>query len=178
MISDTKPQNILIIATIVVGLISGLGLASSAAWYSGSYSIVRYLDIELTEVRVGNFGFDNMSLSAQFNVQAPAVSTGEAQITFFGMSVYLNGESFRYTTFQKSVPTELRTVYPAYNETFRIGSTILSEIDRQIILDASESGEWVFSMTLTVFYDIFDSPGDQVRQIAYSYNGTPIGVDV
>ncbi|MDF1540819.1 MAG: hypothetical protein P1Q69_18120 [Candidatus Thorarchaeota archaeon] len=176
MISDTKPQNILIVATIVIGLISGFGLASSAAWYSGSYSIVRYLEVDMTEIRVGNFGLENMSLTVTFKVEAPSIQTGEAQITFFRMVVYLNGESFSYTTFQRSVPLELRTVTPAYNHTFGVGSTILSEIDRQIILDASAAEEWVFSVGLTVFYDIFESPGDQVRQIAYSYNGTPLGV--
>jgi len=177
MISDSKPQNILLITTLIIGLISGVGLASNAAWYSGSYSIVRYLDVDMTDIRVANYNLPNMSLSVYFNVEAPAVQTGEAKLTYFTMSVYINGNKLSYTTFRKSVPLDLRTIYPAYNETFRIGSTIASETDQQLIIDAAESGEWVFSIRLTIFYDIFDSPGDQVRVVAYSYNGEPSGID-
>ena len=181
MISDTKPQNIIFVVAMIIGLFSAAGLASSAAYYSGSYSIVRYLDINMTDVRVGNFDPDNLtinpSLVVDFNVLAPPAQTGEAKLTFLRVTVYLNGDKFSYTTFRKDIPRDFRTLYPNYNETFSIGSTITVEHDKQILYDAYNNDEWVFSFTLTVFYDIFDSPGDQVRIIAYSYNGVPTGIE-
>ncbi|MHA2424314.1 MAG: hypothetical protein ACXAEF_05970 [Candidatus Thorarchaeota archaeon] len=181
MISDQKPQNIIFVITMIIGLVSAASLASSAAYYSGSYSIVRYLDIDMTEIRVSNFDPDNITqnpiMNVYFNVEAPPAQTGEAQLTYFTMSLYLNGDKFSYTSFRRNVPLDLRTLYPEYNETFRIGSTILEPEDKQILHDAYDSDEWVFSITLTVFYDIFDSPGDQVRIIAYSYNGMPNGIE-
>ncbi len=181
MISDNKPQNIIFVITMIIGLVSAASLVTSAAYYSGSYSIVRYLEIDMVDVRVGNFDPDNFTVNpyliADFHVQAPPAQTGEAQLTYFTMSVYLNGEKISYTSFRKNVPLDLRTLYPNYNETFAVGSTITVDQDKQMIHDAYQSEEWVFSFTLTVFYDIFDSPGDQVRIISYSYNGLPSGIE-
>jgi hypothetical protein len=166
---------------MIIGLVSAASLMTGAAYYSGSYSIVRYLEIDMVDVRVGNFDPDNITinpaLEVDFHVQAPPAQTGEAELTYFTMSVYLNGDKFSYTSFRRDVHRDLRTLYPNYNQTFSIGSTILEIQDKQMLYDAYENEEWVFSITLTVFYDIFDSPGDQVRIIAYSYNGLPSGIE-
>ncbi len=181
MISDSKPQNIIFIIAMILGLLSAAGLASSAAYYSGSYSIIRYLDIDMIDVRVVNFDPENTTINPalifDFNVQAPPAQSGEAKLTFFTMSVKLNGDKFSYTPFRRDVHRDLRTLYPNYNETFSIGSTITVDQDKQTLYDAYSNDEWVFSITLTVFYDIFDSPRDQVRIIAFSYNGVPTGIE-
>ena len=181
MISDQKPQNIIFIITMIIGLISATSLATNAAYYSGSYAIVRYLDIDMVDIRVNNFDPENTTinpgLTVDFKVEAPATQTGEARLTYLTMSIYLNGDKFSYTAFRRDIPAALRTLTPSYNETFYVGSTITVDQDKQLLYDAYENDEWVFSITLTVFYDIFDSPGDQVRIIAYSYNGLPSGIE-
>ncbi|MFW9848440.1 MAG: hypothetical protein ACFFF4_04825 [Candidatus Thorarchaeota archaeon] len=180
MISDQKPQNIIFVITMILGIVSAAGLTTSAAYYSGSYAIVRYLEITKTDLRVAGFDPDNHTVNpallVDFNVKAPPAQTGEAKLTYFTMSVHLNGESFKYTTLRKNIPLEHRTLYPNYNENFTVGSTITSESDKQLLYDAYENDEWVFAITLTVFYDIFDSPGVQVRVIAYSHIGPPTGI--
>jgi hypothetical protein len=181
MISDQKPQNIIFVVTMILGLVSAASLATNAAYYSGSYAIVRYLDIDMVDIQVSNFDPENFSIDpallVDFKVEAPPAQTGEAKLTYLTMSVYLNGDKFSYTSFRKDIPLDKRTLYPSYNETYRIGSTITEPADQELIHDAYQDDEWVFSITLTVFYDIFDSPGDQVRIIAYSYNGVPTGIE-
>ncbi|MHA2085537.1 MAG: hypothetical protein ACXABD_17405 [Candidatus Thorarchaeota archaeon] len=54
MISNTKPQNVIVVVTLILGIVSGIGLANSASYFSGSYVIVRYLEVDLTNVRVTN----------------------------------------------------------------------------------------------------------------------------
>ncbi|MFW9953510.1 MAG: hypothetical protein ACFFD3_03075 [Candidatus Thorarchaeota archaeon] len=179
MISDIKTQNIILVATLLVGLVSAVGLASSASWYSGSYTIVRYLDIDLVDVRVANLDLENTTVNPallfDFKVVAPSAAAGEAELSYFTMVVHLNGEKIAYAPFRKSVPLDLRTIYPEYNQTYTIGSTIIEDLDKQILYDAATNDEWTFSLTLYVFYDVFQSVGDQVRVIAYSYQGAPSG---
>jgi len=175
MIADTKPQNIIVVAMIIFGIASGIGIATTANFYGGSYVIVKYLDVGLEEVRVGNLNPDNLTINPaiqmDFSIVAPEASAGEAYVTFLTASVYLNGDKLSYATFRRSIPSEHRTVTPGYDQTFTITSSIREPIDKYTLYNASADGEWVWGITLTIFYDVFDSPGDQVRVLAFSYEG-------
>jgi hypothetical protein len=183
MISDAKPQNLIIVAMMVLGIFSGIGLANSALYYGGSYTMVRYLDVELANVSVGGFdpeNFENstLSLGLEFDVSVPSGTPGDAEITYFTAVVYLNGDKINYATFRRSVPLDNRALFPEYNRTFTIGSSILSEIDKALFMDAYNSDEWVFSIQLTIFYNVFDAVGESVRIIAYSWTEPPSGLPV
>ncbi len=180
MISDTKPQNIIIVITMIVGIISGIGLVNSASIYGGSYTMIRYLEIDLVDVQVDNLDPNNItvnpSISMFFNVYAPPGAEGDARIKDFTAEIYVNGDKMNYANFRKSIPLDYRDLYPGYNHTYGIGSTLLSELDKQVLIDAYNSGEWVISIQLTLFYRVFDSVGDSVRIIAYSWNEAPSGL--
>ncbi len=180
MISGTKPQNLIIVITMIAGIISGIGLANSATYYGGSYAMIRYLDIELVNVSVSNFDpaniTQNPALFMVFNVYAAPGAPGDAEITYFTAELYVNGDKINYATFRRDVPLTLRPLYPEYNETFSIGSTILEELDKQVLVDAYNSEEWVISIQLTLFYHVFESVGESVRIIAYSWNTPPAGL--
>ena len=181
MISDAKPQNIIIVITMIVGIISGIGLVTSASYYGGSYTMIRYLEIDLVDVSVSNFDPDNITqnpaLSMRFSVNAPTGGAkGDAQITYFTAQVYINGDKINYATFKRDIPHDLQPLFPGYNETFSIGSTILQDLDKQVLIDAYNSNEWVISIQLTLFYHVFDAVGESVRIIAYSWNSPPSGL--
>lgn len=180
MISDAKPQNLIIVITMIVGIISGVGLVSSATYYGGSYTMIRYLDIDLVGVSVSNFDPGNYSqnpgLSFTFNVYAPPGAPGDAEITFFTASVHINGDELSYARFRRDVPMDLRPLYPGYNHSFALGSSILEDIDKATLFDAYDSEAWVFSIQLTLFYHVFDSVGESYRIIAYSWNEAPSGL--
>lgn len=175
MISDTKPQNIIVVVTIIMGIISGVGIVTTANFYGGSYVIVKYLDVDLEEVRVSNLDPTNTtinpSIQLDFSIVAPQTAAGEAYLSYFTASVFLNGDKFSYTTFRRSIPSEHRTVTPGYNKTFTVRSSVTEILDKYTLYNASVDGEWTWGISLTIFYDVFDSPGDQVRVLAFSYEG-------
>ena len=176
MISNTKPQNVIVVVTLILGIVSGIGLANSASYFSGSFVIVRYLDVDLTDVRVTNVDPTNEtinpSLFLDFNFGAPNASNGEAVITFLTISVLLNREQFRYALFRKSIPIDQRTVYPGYDKTFTVASTFYELLDKQIVYNATLNNEWIFSISMTMFYRVSQSDNDLIRQLSFSYNGT------
>ncbi|MFW9980143.1 MAG: hypothetical protein ACFFEJ_18820 [Candidatus Thorarchaeota archaeon] len=180
MISDAKPQNLIIVITMIAGIISGIGLVNSASYYGGSYTMIRYLDINLVDVAVSNLDPDNITqnpgLSMVFNVYAPPGAPGDAEITYLTAEVYVNGDKINYATFRRDIPLALRSLYPEYNQTFAIGSTILQDLDKQVLIDAYNSEEWVISIQLTLFYNVFEAVGESVRIIAYSWNTQPSGL--
>lgn len=183
MISNAKPQNIIIVVTLIVAVVSGFGLASSATYYSGTYAMVRNLSITLEDVRVGNFLPNNYtstpSLSFEFNVFVPQGPPGDAQITYFTAVVIINGNQMSLESFRKDISSAAqRALHPGYNESYVIGSSITSNQDKGYLYAAYNSSEWVFSVTLYVFYHSFNAVGEEVRTIAFSWNTLPSGLDV
>ena len=165
---------------MIAGIISGIGLINSATYYGGSYTMIRYLDIELNDVAISNFDPGNYSqnptLSMAFSVYAPPGAPGDARIKFFTAAIRINGDELSYTRFRKDIPLAYRDLYPEYNETFVIGSSITEDLDKATLFDAYASEEWTISITLTLFYEVFDQVGESVRIIAYSWNETPSGL--
>ena len=103
MIDSERTQNLLVLFTIIVSLISVFGLVSSSSYYSGSYQIIRELTIDLENVYVSNVDPGNEtinpSLSMHFNILSPQTGSGKATITFLRAQVFLNGKSFQYAEF-------------------------------------------------------------------------------
>ena len=176
MISDTKPQNVIVVVTLILGIMSGIGLANSASYYSGSFVIVRYLDVSLDDVRVTNVDPTNETINPalylDFNIKAPNASSGESRITFLTLSVFLNREHFQYAVFRKSISLDHQTILPGYDRTFTISSTVYELLDKQILYNATLNNEWIFSISMNMWYSVAQSDVDQLRQLSFSYNGT------
>jgi len=175
MISKTKPQNFIVVVTLILGLVSGIGLASTASYYSGSYVIVSYLQIDLDEVRVANVDPTNTSINPSialdFSFVAPETSDGEATVTYLVATVYINGDKMNYASFRKNIPSASRAITSGYNKLFTVSSSIIEMEDKNVLYNASADGDWTFSITLTVFYHVFNSPAESVRIIPFSYEG-------
>ena len=176
MIADTKTQNIIVVATLILGIVSGLGLASSSSYFSGSYALVANLEFNLLEVRITSFDPTNESISPRitltFNAKAPIGSEGDSSLKFLRAWVTLNEEQFVYTQTQwrKNVPIANQSLYPGYDMNFTMGETIYDLTDKQILYDAEDSDEWSFSILLAVAYSVFGEEASP-RWITFSHEG-------
>ena len=176
MIADTKTQNIIVVATLVLGIVSGLGFATSSSYFAGSYALVTNLEFNLLEVRITALDSTNESINPRitlvFNVKAPTGSVGDASLTFLIARVTLNEELFVYTQNQwrKNIPVADQPLYPGYDKNFTMGETIYELLDKQILYDAEDSGDWLFGIRLAISYDVFGAPASPLW-ITFSQEG-------
>jgi len=176
MIADTKTQNIIVVATLILGIVSGLGLATSSSYFAGSYALVTNLKFDLLELRITGLDPTNESINPRitlvFNVKAPTGYFGDASFSFFWASVALNNKSFIYsqTQWRKNIPAVDQHLYSGYDKNFTIGETLTALDDKQILYDAEASDAWIFSIVLHVSYRIFDTRVS-FRDITFSHEG-------
>ena len=175
MITDTKPQNIIVVTTLIIAIVSGVGLISSTSYYSGSCILVMFLDVELEDIHLSHYDPSNESinprLSMIFNIQAPETANGEVSLNMLMVKIHLNGGSIKYTNFKRTVPLESRTVTSGYNNTFSVGSTIAELLDKEVLYNATDYNEWNFIIDLTLSYTTFDSAIVSFRKLTYSFQG-------
>jgi len=176
MIADTKTQNIIVVATLILGIVSGMGLATSSSYFAGSYALAANLEFDLLEVRITGFDPTNESINPRitlvFNAKASAGSSGDASLTYFRVQVTLNEAEFLYTqtAWRKSIPVADQPLYPGYDKNFTVGETIYDLNDKQILYDAEDSDDWTFSILLVISYSIFDDTSS-ARYIPFSHEG-------
>ena len=176
MIVDTKIQNIIVGATLILGIVSGLGLATSSSYFAGSYALVTNLEFDLLEVRITNLDSTNESINPRitlvFNIKAPPGNIGDGTLTFLRATVTLNEAPFIYTQTQwrMNIPTEDQHLYPNYDKNFTMAETITVLSDKQILYDAEASDAWTFSIVLSISYRIFDARLS-FRYIPFSHDG-------
>ena len=172
MISNDKPQNVVIVMTIIVALISSISLMSSASFYGGSIVMVQNLEVDLVAVNVVNpepSNETNPSLSFVFNFRAPQTANGEATLVFMQAEIYLNLQKFLYSSFSRNFPSTDNTVVPGFNMNFSLGSTIREPIDAQIIYDAFANDTWTFSIVFHFSYHVFNARADTRRSMVFAW---------
>ena len=175
MIADTKTQNIIVVATLVLGIVSGLGFATSSSYFAGSYSLVANLELDILEIRITNLDPTNESINPRitlvFNANVPTGSSGDAAITYFRVEVDLNDRPFLYSqSWRKYIPLEDQLLYPGYDTNFTVSETIHELLDKQILYDAENSNEWSFSILLVLSYDVFGATASPMR-IPFAHEG-------
>ena len=176
MIVDTKIQNIIVGATLILGIVSGLGLATSSSYFAGSYALITNLEFDLLEVRITNLDSTNESIDPRitlvFNIKAPPGNIGDASISYLRATVTLNDARIIYsqTQWRKSIPEVDRHLYPNYDKNFTMGETLTVLDDKQILYDAEASDAWAFDIVLVMSYRIFDA-SLSFRYIPFSHDG-------
>ncbi|UCE09167.1 MAG: hypothetical protein JSW61_09305, partial [Candidatus Thorarchaeota archaeon] len=103
------------------------------------------------------------------NFRAPEVTAGEAFLTFLRAQITLNGESITYTYFRRSIPIDQRSIRSGYDANFSVGSTISIMEDKMILYNASDTGNWVFTVILTMSYHLFQSRAESVRILVFAW---------
>ena len=175
MIADAKIQNIVLAATLILGIVSGLGLAASSSYFAGSHSLVTNLEFDLLEVRITALDPTNESINPRitlvFNAKVSSGSAGEAALTYFRVQVDLNDRPFLYTQqWRKYVPSADQSLYPGYDTNFTVGERIYEILDKQILYDAEDSDDWTFSILLVISYSVFDT-ASTARYIPFTHEG-------
>lgn len=160
---------------ILISVVSGISLVNSAAYYGGSYVMVTYLDVSLDKVVISNFDPSNHTvdprLSLVFRFEAPMTLSGDATLSFLTAKVYLNNESINYAAFRLNIPSDKRSLYPGYNQTFTLSSLISDDVDKAIFFNASTLNKWTFSIRLTIAYHVFKSTVDSHRIMMFAHEG-------
>ena len=172
MISNDKPQNVIIVMTIIIALMSSISLMSSASYYGGSIVLAQNIDVSLVAVNVVNpepSNETNPSLSFVFNFRALQTANGEATLVFMQAEIYLNQQKFNYSSFSRNFPSADNTVVPGFNMNFSLGATIREPIDAQIIYDAFATDTWTFSIVFHFSYHVFDARADSRRTMVFTW---------
>jgi hypothetical protein len=176
MIENTKVQNGLIILTLVVSLFSAAVIVGNTNYYTGSYGLAHYLDVNLVDIRVANADNESLDPSIRFvlNFQTRNDTFGDASLSAIRIVSLLNRESIYGSAFRMDIPYVNGILDANYNRSFTVGSTITNDHDKQLLYDAYASGNWTWSVSVYYFYNVFNSDSDDRREIGYAYDGVTL----
>ncbi len=182
MISDPKTQDRVVALMILVGVISAVSLVNTASYYSGSYYLLKDMQVELLEIRLSNLDIDNHTVDPvmrlTFRFQAPYTFQGNIQITGMSATVFLNRDKLSYTAFGLSVPEEYRLVSSGYTHEFTLSSTVHDINDKFTVYNASVSSSWVFAVRLQWSYRMFATAGmPRSTPMVVDFNRTGVVLD-
>ncbi|MFX0108829.1 MAG: hypothetical protein ACFE7R_11125 [Candidatus Hodarchaeota archaeon] len=175
MISSEKTQNAILIVTILVALVSGISLASNAGYYSGSYALAQYIEVDLVEIRVARLDPTNTSMNPgvffTLNFQTPNETEGNARLQYITLSFLLNAERISLPAFSHSIPYAEQPLYGGYDMNYTLSASIMDLDEKQILYNALTDDAWIWSVTVDYFYAVFDSDSTTQRTISFSYDG-------
>ncbi|MGY5876037.1 MAG: hypothetical protein RTU30_09845 [Candidatus Thorarchaeota archaeon] len=163
MISDTKPQNIILALALIAGVLSAFSMANTAGYYTGTVYLIENMDVEFQGVRLTNFDSTNRSviptLRLDFRFFCNATQNGSVVLTTIGAEVHVNSDILSYTSFYKNQVNNPE-LYAGYNQSHSLIAQLNEEVDRNTVFDAYESGTWSISIVFRYFYVMFNSPSD------------------
>lgn len=175
MIESERNQNIIIVAAIIMGIISSGIIVANASFYSGSYALAHYVEVDLLEIRLARFDPSNESLVPglyfTLNFKSTVEATGDAFLTSFNVLVWLNRESIRYSVFSVVIPFDQRALQTGYDYNYTASSSILEKSDMDILSNAYSSDNWTWSVTVRYAYCVFHPENYGYRDISFSYIG-------
>ena len=164
MISSPKVQHSIIGFMIVLGVISAFSIASSTSYYTGSIYMIRYLDVNLEELRISGMDINNktkpFSITMIFNIKIPDVPNGNVRLGTLSAVLSLNNDLLSYASFSKLLNVEDGTLYPNFNKNYSLRGFLDDQIDRFAIYNASADNNWNFAIEFRYFYWTFGSRND------------------
>ncbi len=171
MISDTKPQNIILALAIIVGVLSGVSITNTAGYYTGTVYLVENMDVDFQGVRLSNFDPTNRSvipvMRLDFRFYCNATQNGSVVLTTIGAEVHVNEDLLSYTSFYKA-QVDNKELYAGYNQSHSLIARLEEEVDRDAVFDAYESGTWQISIVFRFFYVMFNSASDAFDMKVYN----------
>lgn len=169
----------MIAITVILGVMSGIGLVSTTSFYTGSGIIIQHLHFDLEDVLI--YALDpanesvNPSMVLIFNVRAPQVASGEAYMMYLSTTVYVDNKTLAYTSFERSIIGAERILTSGYDRNITVSGTITERLDKLILYNASSLGEWIFGVRVTMFYHLFHSRAESFRVLVFSHEGYTAG---
>ena len=171
MISNERTQNTIVAATIIIAVVSSVTLVGNGTYYAGTYDLLGNVKITFKSLTISHIDpLDNEtypSIQFVFNVATSSIYRGNVKITFYGFTPILNNDQLSYAQFSVIPPIAEQYLTPNYSYDFVFNKTAQDElgIDRQVILDAYQSGTWFWQVNMRYSYIFFDV----YRTIEYAY---------
>jgi hypothetical protein len=162
MISSERCQNIIIVITIAVAVISSGFIIGTGQYYGGTFILINKLETNLAEIHVSDVNPSNATLypkiTLKFNLEIPVQAEGNVRIPFFGATLWLNNDILSYAEFAYQPSLDNQYLHSNFNRNITMSQTT-NEIDRQTIIDAYLMSTWKWNVTLRYYFIIFDDPG-------------------
>ncbi|RDE15763.1 MAG: hypothetical protein C4K48_02990 [Candidatus Thorarchaeota archaeon] len=158
MIASGRFQNIIIVLTIAVAIISSGFIVTNASYYGGTYVLAERLEVSLAEIHVSNVDPGNSSvnplISLAFNMRIDVQAVGNVRVTFLGATLWLNNDLLSYTSFSHSPTLVDQYLHSDYDSNVTMSQSVTD--DRQTVLDAYLSSTWAWNVTLRYSFIVFD----------------------
>jgi hypothetical protein len=162
MIASERSQNIIVVTTIIVALISVGMIVSNSQYYGGTYALAGRLDVSLVGIRVSNIDYTNESINPviriSFNFYTDSESEGNVRLRFIRADLTLNNDSLSLGAYAHTLPDAEQVLYPGYNKTFNLHSEITGS-DKTTVLDAYNSSTWNWDINCDYYFIVFDERG-------------------
>jgi len=181
MIESERNQNVIAATVLILGIISTGIIFVNVDYYSGSYALAGYVQVELEDIRVTNLDPDNETLIPglflKLNLKTGEQADGDVTLNTLVAFIRLNRQLIQYAAFRMNIPIDLRVLYPGYDQNFTLSSSLTDDHDQELLLDAYNNVNWTWSITIRYWYSVFVPENDAFREIAFSYNGvTGVGL--
>jgi hypothetical protein len=162
MIASERTQNIIIVSTIIVALISTGMLVNNSQYYGGTYTLAGRLNVSLEDIRVSNIDHTNESVNPiirlVFNINTASESEGNVRLRFIRADITLNNDSLSYAAYAYTLDESQQILHSGYNETFGMSSVITGS-DKTTVLQAHNSSSWNWEINFDYYFIVFDERG-------------------
>ena len=158
MIASERSQNIIIVLTIAIAIISSGFIVANASYYGGTYVLAEQLEVSLAEIHVSSVDPSNASvkprISLTFNMRIDVQAEGNVRVTFLGATLWLNNDLLSYTSFSHSPSLVDQYLHSDYDRNITMSQSAID--DRQTVVDAYLSSTWAWNVTLRYSFIVFD----------------------
>ena len=162
MIASERSQNIIVVTTIIIALISVGMLASNSQYYGGTYALAGRLNVTLVGIQVSDIDYTNETIDPviriSFNFYTDAEIEGSVRLRFIRSDLTLNNDSLSLEAYAYTLHDEEQVLYPGYNKTFTLSSVIIGS-DKTTVLEASNSSTWNWDISCDYYFIVFDERG-------------------
>lgn len=162
MIASERSQNIIVVTTIIVALISVGMIASNSQYYGGTYALAGRLNVSLVGIQVSHIDYINESIDPviriSFNFYTDSESEGNVRLRFVRADLTLNDDPLSLGAYAYTLHDNEQVLYPGYNKTITLTSTITGS-DKTAVLDANNSSTWNWNINCDYYFIVFDERG-------------------
>jgi len=162
MIASDRSQNIIVVTTIIIALISVGMLMNNAQYYGGTYALAGRIEVSLVEIRVNNIASSNETVNPyiriSFNFQTTSESEGNVKLRFIRADLTLNDDPLSLGAYAITLDDADQVLYPGYNRTYSMSSVITGS-DKITLQEAYNTSTWNWEINCDYYFIVFDVLG-------------------
>jgi len=162
MIASERTQNIIVVSTIIIAMISVGMLLSNSQYYGGTYALAGRINVSLVEIRVSNIDYTNETIDPiiriSFNFYTNSENEGSVRLRFIRADLTLNNDSLSLGAYAYTLDDSEQVLFPGYNKTFSMSSVVTGS-DKTAVLEAYNSSTWNWDINCDYYFIVFDERG-------------------